>query len=146
MARMLISPQVRYRSESGRFLANCDQAGTAAVTEAVEEGAKLARVLAPVGAPDKRDELKLRAGIEGVLTGPMDGHVISRARVSKIVEEGSAAHSIGAPGQTLYNPYKFFGPRSGPVSHPGTTANPFMRPSFAALRGKLAGIMRKHYP
>lgn len=38
------------------------------------------------------------------------------------LREGTTSHSIGAPGQFLFNPYAEFAAR-GPVIHPGTAPN-----------------------
>lgn len=146
MAVLHVSPEIRYRDESGRFLADCDAAGTAAVQAVVDEGVSIARRLAPDSPfPDPRGP-DITSGLEGVMTGPMTGHVVSRARHTLAQERGASAHSIGAPGQLLGNRAKGWGPVRGPVRHPGNAPQPFMGPMYAILRKKMIDVMRQFYP
>lgn len=145
MAGLLISPEIRYRDESGRFLAECDGAGAAAVEATGREGRAIAMALAPVGTePDERS-VPIVAGIDFYMTGAMSGVVVSRARHSLPQEHGAAPHSIGRPGQFLHNPYNQFSAK-GPVQHPGNAAQPYMRPMYNVIRRKMIEIMARFYP
>lgn len=146
MAVVHVSPEIRYRSETGRFLAECDGAAAAAVQAVGERGARMAKRLAPSSSfPEPRGG-KLRPGISFYMTGGMVGVIASTARHTLAIERGASAHQIGAPGQLLANKQKDWGPRIGPVNHPGNDAQPFLKPAYAMIRSRMIDVMRDFYP
>lgn len=145
MSNVVVSPEVRYRSDLGRFLAHCDEAGLAAVQATVEEGEKLAKQLAPSGAFEDDRGPTIRDSIEPVLAGKV-GFVVARARHAMAQEKGARPHQIGTAGQILASEARGFGPRRGPVNHPGNPPQPYMGPMYAILKRKMISIMSRYYP
>lgn len=156
--RIGVSNRVVARNAIGQFASACSAAGTATVKEAIEEGANMSRAIAPVGIkPDPRT-VPLKESITAEMTGSTSGHWFSVARHALPTEFGGAPHEIvGSPG------LRFFWDREGRmfepasvyygqpdmvtiVEHPGNPAQPFLRPAYEAVMGKIMQIAKRNYP
>lgn len=73
---------------------------------------------------------------------PIGTSVSPGSPLSNIFEHGAGQHSIGRPGQLLYNAAAPFVAR-GPVQHPGVRARPVIGPAFSAAEGRAVEAMRK---
>ena len=144
MAGLVISPEIRYRDTSGQFLAECDAAGVEAIAAVGEEGATLAQAIAPRGAVEDPRTESIVDSIEFEQHG-MSGRIIAQARHAAAQELGAGPHPIGQPGQHLSNRATGWYGR-GVVSHPGNPPQPYLRPAYEILRGKMIQIMSKFYP
>lgn len=134
---MLVSTEIHFRDNSGRFAAMMAARGAAAARALVEATASEAAAKAPVG-PGRRDYArrpKLSSSVEPVMTGAKVGVIVVRAGHGAAQEHGAAAHWIP----------NAFG--SGvPVLHPGNAAQPYVRPAIISMKGaKAIGIVRPFY-
>lgn len=96
----------------------------------VEAGAAVG---APVGKGPTAGELA-SSGSSSVSRrgGKVSGEVVFGARHAEMVHNGTPPHDIGGDGQILANRLEGFGPVRGPVRHPGTRPNPFLRNALNA--------------
>lgn len=129
MAELHARVRMQSRDRFGRFKKLLDEAGTRSTQEMAEFSERAAKGFAPV------DTGELRAKIRAYMRGTRQFDLESNAGYAKPVEEGSAPHQI--PGA--------FGRDDG-VEHPGSGAQPYLRPTVRALQGAAPGILRKHYP
>lgn len=143
---MEVSPEVRFRSNLGRFMAACKAAKTRSVRRCIELGADRARVLAPEGEFEDARGPTLRESIEPVMLSDSHGVFVARARHAMAIERGAGPHQIGTEGQILADLEKPFGPVRGPVDHPGNAPQPYMKPAAEIVKSKQIGIMREEYP
>jgi hypothetical protein len=145
MGHMLISQEVIYRSELGRFLAACDEAATESVVKTLELGEKVAKGFAPIGAYDPRGD-KIIDSFDIIMLSSRSGVIANSSGHALAQEKGAGPHMIGRDGQILYNPVKKWGPRRAPVWHPGNPPQPFLEPAYAVVRGRMIEIMKEAYP
>lgn len=137
MARVGVQAHVDFRDEFGRFRARLDTAAEQTIDEALPEVAALVRGAAPSG-PARRDygrRKKLRLSIRWRRLTGRSGEVEATAPHAGAIEEGSVAHGI---------PNAFGSGRT--VHHPGTSADPFLRPVAAAAVRSLMAAAKRAYP
>lgn len=153
-----VSNQVIARNNLGQFIADVEEAATQTVSDAIEEGAKLSREIAPRGRKDDPRTDSLVDSIKTELTGRTSGRWYSDARHALPQEFGARPHDIRG------NPrLEFFWEREGRrwipasvlyrqpglvdvVHHPGNRPQPFLRPAYEIVQQKLMEIARKNYP
>ncbi len=121
--------QIQHRDKFGRFAKLLDEAGTRSMIEMAEFAENMAKSLAPERTG------RLRASISATMRGTRQFILRADAPYAKPVEEGSMAHEIPDA----------FGREDG-VMHPGSGAQPYLRPTVDALRAASQGILQKHYP
>lgn len=146
MAQLPLKMTVVHRGRWGRFAAHYENAGTQTVHDAIEEGAKISRALAPVGTkPDPRT-IPLKASIDTEMTSRNSGRWLSTARHAHAVEFGSRPHTISARVRFWWEAAgRWWIPGEGFIHHPGNQAQPFMRPAYDVVKRRLSEIARKRY-
>lgn len=153
-----VSTRVYARNSLGRFISECEAAATGTVESLIENGADLARDFAPVGhKPDPRT-IPLRESIGHALTSRTSGVVYATARHALVTEFGGAPHTIpGNPALSFYweNMGRWWVPASefyntpglaDVVNHPGSPAQPYLRPAYRAMMGMALPTADRHYP
>lgn len=129
MADLPVRIQIQHRDKIGRFAKLLDEAGTRSMEEMREFVEDAAKAAAPVRSGYLRSMIRAR------MQGTRQIVLESLAGYAKPVEEGSMPHHIPDA----------FGRDDG-VEHPGSGAQPYLRPAVQALDGAAEGILRKHYP
>lgn len=158
---------VAERNNIGRFISKMEAAATRTVEETIREGAHASTALAPIGKKPNRHGIKLKNSIETRMINATQGEWYSTAPHALHVEFGTEPHMIfgklgffwdkagrrwvwnhpafgpdgSRPGFTNWNPAQ--GSR---VSHPGTQAQPFLRPAYeAVVRRQMMQIAKRNY-
>ena len=83
----------------------------------------------------------MKSSIAGKMTGRFSGEVAPHVEYAIFVEYGTRAHVITAKGGGLFWPGAAHPVKS--VNHPGTAAQPFMRPAAEAVRGPFTSCIRQ---
>lgn len=131
------------RNQIGQYIERGERACHDAVVDQLQESAILAQVQAPV----KTGQLKNSIGYR--MTGEYEGVVEATAAHAAPQEFGAGPHSIGAPGQTLFNPSDSSGSRffaKGPVQHPGNPPVGFLASALDAAEAGLLPKLRRNWP
>lgn len=146
MAKVPLNMTVTHRNRWGQFAARYEHAGTQTVQDAVDEGARLSRSLAPVGGkPDPRT-IPLRESIESTMDGATRGHWGSSARHAGPVEYGARPHLITAMVRFFWESAgRMWTPGDGWINHPGNRAQPFLRPAAEIIKRRMSEIARRNY-
>lgn len=159
------------RNNFGQFAAACEKAAEETVRKTIERGARTSRNLAPAGSErwrysDRPGYVPLKRSIRTRMVGKTKGYWYSIAPHAMYVEEGTNAHIIRGKlkfawnGDVFYwNNYAFGPVGSGKkyenwtktggawVRHPGTSAQPFMRPAYErVVRGQMMEIAKREFP
>lgn len=147
------SNRVIARNGLGRFIQDCEQAATETVKELVEEGAKLSRKLAPEGSDHDPRSIPLKQSIWPRMISATSGVWESFSRHAMFVEEDTAPHTImGSPFFQFYwdNAGRMWIPglfgEPDVVNHPGTTAQPFLRPAYESIMARAMSVAKSKYP
>lgn len=146
MARMPVHMTVNARNDYGRFVAHYEHAAEQTVRDAIEEGARLSRTLAPRGSkPDPRT-IPLANSIETEMTSKTRGRWVARARHAAAVEFGGRPHLITAAVSFFWeNAGRWWHPGEGFINHPGNRPQPYMRPAYDVVRRRMSELARKNY-
>jgi hypothetical protein len=134
---MIVSAQVTFRDNMGRFMGLCDAAARTSAEELAQQMERRAKRRAPSG-PARDDygrRMKLRPSISAVILGRAWWAVVARAEHAEAIEKGAGPHMIP----------NAFG-RGVPVLHPGNAAQPYLLPSYEAARASWRRILAKNYP
>lgn len=146
------------RNDIGRFIRECEMAAESTVEDAIEEGARLSRAMAPAGSkPDPRT-VPLKESITTRMFGRTRGEWGSSARHALAIEKGAVPHAIPAnvrfywdklgrmwmPPETYLRVTGY--PGADPIQHPGNAAQPYLRPAYAQVMANIMSIARKNYP
>lgn len=134
---MIVSAQVTFRDNMGRFMGLCDAAARTSAEELAKQMQARARRRAPSGPPrddyDRRE--KLRPSIHALVLGRAWWAVRADAGHAEAIEKGAGAHMIP----------NAFG-RGVPVLHPGNAAHPYLMPAYEAARASWRRILAANYP
>lgn len=149
------------RDNFGRFADACDRAAIETVNETVKEGARVARAMAPAGKNRHRYAARpgyvpLKRSIRHRAMGTR-GYWYSVAPHALHVEFGTSAHLIYGKLRFFWKGgYFFWNNPAYPgnqdeggawVRHPGTSAQPYLRPSYEAVaRRRMMQIAKDKYP
>ncbi len=147
------SNQVHIRNGIGRFRAACEQAGTDTVETLVKRGAAMSRKLAPEGTDHDPRSIPLKQSIHHKMLSSTSGVWQAWARHAMFVEKNTRAHTYEG------NPYfQFYWENAGRmwvpglfgepdiVNHPGTTAQPFLRPAYEAIMAQAMTVAKQKFP
>lgn len=134
-----VTQHVWLRDDSGRFLAAVEQGAHDAAWELADTVAALGIAGAPVRTGF------LVSSIRAYMVGATEGVAVATAPYADVQEKGGAPHSIGEPGQPLFNPEQGFA-AIGPVNHPGNPATHFLTNAGHAVAAMSAGIVARHMP
>lgn len=152
MGYIAVSTRVYARSSLGRFIADCEGAGTATVRELVSDGADLSRDLSP------KETGELAASIGWVMLSATSGQWYATARHALPQEFGASAHIIrGNPSLSffwekegrMWIPAEAFYNEPGRVDevhHPGNPPHPYLRPAYATIMATAIQVADRHYP
>lgn len=156
--RLATSNRVVARNGIGRFIAECEMAATRTVEDAIDEGARLSREMAPAGVkPDPRTP-PLKASIFTHMQGRTSGYWGSNARHALPVETGARRHPIPANVKFYWDkvhrmwmiPEVYFRvtgyPGADPIDHPGNPAQPFLKPAYKIVMRNIMAHARRNYP
>lgn len=151
--QVAVSNRVAARSELGRFARACDDAATETVREAIKQGARMSKHLAPTGQKHDPRTIPLKDSIEPKMLSSTSGVWSASARHALPIEFGAAPHVI--PG----NPFlQFFWDNAGRwwkpglygpqdiVNHPGNAPQPYLRPAYEVVMGRVMQIAKSKYP
>ena len=136
MAGIKVQNNVRVRNSLGQFASDFEIGLEAAMQVVAVELTAAGKAYAPVD----RGILKGRTSAEA-----HGKTAILRSNVyyAGYVHEGTPAHEIGEEGQVLSNPRERFFAK-GPVQHPGTRANPYLRNAFNSVWPNVLDIIDAH--
>lgn len=137
MAGIHATTEVHLRDNFGAFIAACDAAATRSVQEAMVEGTRVARAMAPSG-PARQDygrRPKLKANIWGHMISSRSARIVATPGHALPQEKSAGPHPIP----------NAFG-RGITVQHPGNAAQPYLRPALAAIARMLPPVMKRNYP
>lgn len=152
MGHVAVSNRVIARNSIGEFIAKCEEAATATVKEAVQDGAKYSKAFAP------KDTTALADSIEWRMTGATSGEWRAGTKYAMAQEKGASAHEIvGSPNLAFYweKEGRDFIPASvyyndpeaiTVVHHPGNPAHPYLRPAYELVMSEVMSIARQKYP
>jgi hypothetical protein len=137
---------VNHRGQWGRFAAHYEHAGTQTVKDAIEEGARLSRDLAPTGTKHDPRTIPLRQSIGTEMTSRTRGRWYASARHAAPIEYGARPHPITAMVRFFWESAgRMWVPGLGFINHPGNSAMPFMRPAYEIVSRRIADIARRRY-
>lgn len=152
-----VSNRVVVRNGLGRFIEDCEQAGTMTAKKLVQKGARLSRSLAPVGSrPDPRT-IPLKQSIKWRMVSSTAGVWGSSARHALHQEYGTTHHTMyGNPTFMFFweNAGRWwipglFGPQDI-INHPGHEAanggEGYLRPAYQIVMGQAMEVARQEYP
>lgn len=146
MARVPLTMTVTHRNRWGQFAAHYEHAGEQAVKDAIDEGARISRSMAPVGTKHDPRTIPLRESIDPVMDTRTRGGWVARARHARVVEFGSRPHPITAMVRFFWESAgRMWTPGEGWINHPGTQPQPYMRPAFEIIKRKMSDIARRNY-
>lgn len=158
------------RNRFGQFADECDKAATETVKEMIHRGARTSRTLAPVGKEPWRYNRRhgyvpLKRSIRSRMTSATSGQWYSIAPHALYVELGTSAHRIQGhlkfswqDGWFYWNnpmfgpvgsgkPYENWDESGAWVRHPGTRAQPFLRPAYdQVVKRQMLEVAREKYP
>jgi hypothetical protein len=148
-----VSNRVVVRNNIGRFISECEAAGTRTVDQILDEGVQISRDLAPVGSkPDPRT-VPLKDGFFVQKLTPTSGVWGNFARHALPIELGARPHTFTG------NPFFYFYWEEARrmwvpglygdvdiVNHPGNDAQPYLRPAYRTVMGRAMDIARRFYP
>lgn len=152
MAHVRVGNNVDVRDERARFMGRLSDG----INDACQEMALVGTAAAKAAAPVDRGILKARTSAEvggGGAGGSTTVHFVSRVKYASHVTDGTVPHQIGTPGQRLSNrQLGAFGRKAkghgfgaiGPVNHPGTRPNPFLKAAWQATFPKSLYLIKKH--
>lgn len=148
------SRSVIARDSFGQFARELDRAGTATLRDMVQDGAKLAKRLAPKGKKrDPRYGVRLGESIIPIMYSDREGAWGSDLPYAMVRERGGAGWPISgnlnfwwenAPGGA-----RRFGTAPGRVStvwHPATAGTHYFEESYQAIMARWMQYARRHYP
>jgi hypothetical protein len=148
-----VSNRVVARNGLGRFIADCEQAGHDTVEKLVDRGAKMSKRMAPEGTDHDPRSIPLKQSIFPRMIGRTAGVWEALARHAMFVEENTAPHVMfGDPVFRFYweNASRMWVPglfgEPDIINHPGTTAQPFLRPAYEAIMAQAMQVARSQYP
>lgn len=139
------STRVYARNGFGQFRRACDEAATATIAEAVNDGADLAADMAPYRTGVLANSITPR------MIDSRSGEWGSDLKYALPQETGSVPHPLPANVTFFWvregRDWKPSGPTSTQViNHPGNPATNFLRDSYEAISARIMSIARKHYP
>jgi hypothetical protein len=153
MAGIGISNHVVLRDSFGRFKAAVGNAAADSIDEAIDLGERLSFERAPVGEKTDLRSVPLRSAFFKERTSRTQGYWGNAARHALFVEYGTVSHPIyGHPFLRFYwdNAGRNWVPglfgTPDVVNHPGTPAEPYLRPAYDIVKSRLLDIMKRHYP
>lgn len=148
-----VSNRVVARNGLGRFIADCEQAGHDTVEKLVDRGAKMSKRMAPEGSDHDPRSIPLKQSIFPRMLGRTAGVWESIARHAMFVEERTNPHTMfGDPVFRFYweNAGRMWIPglfgEPDIINHPGTEAQPFLRPAYEAIMAQAMRVARSQYP
>lgn len=147
MADIAVSGNVVLRDSFGRFIRACEEAAEYTVRDAVEEGARISRDLAPTGGKVDLRTIPLAESIESEVISRTQGRWFATARHALPIEFGAGPHGI--PGEVSFfweNEGKWWTPGSNTINHPGNAAQPYLRPAYQAIMNRIMSIAKRYYP
>lgn len=136
-----VTTRVYYRDSFLQFSAACRAAATASVKAAIEMGADISRGLAPVRTGQLASTIQVR------MISATEGEWFADAPHALHVEFGTRAHD--QPGNVSFfweEQGRMWEPGTNTISHPGTSAQPYLRPAKEAVEGALMVILKANYP
>lgn len=147
------SNRVVARNSIGQFIEKCEQAATATVETLIDKGAKMSREMAPEGSDHDPRSIPLKQSIHARLISSTSGVWESWSRHAMFVEKDTKPHTYsGNPFFQFYweNAGRMWVPglfgETDIVNHPGTTAQPFLRPAYEAVMNMAMEVAREKYP
>ena len=147
------SNRVAVRNGIGRFREKCEQAGHDTVEEMVKRGAQMSRHLAPSGTDHDPRSIPLKQSIFPRMISSTQGVWEAFARHAMFVEENTRPHPMtGNPFFQFYweNASRMWVPglfgEPDVVNHPGTTAQPFLRPAYEAVMAQAMTVAKQKFP
>lgn len=158
MGYIAVSNRVVARNGIGRFIAECELAGTRTVKKLIKRGERLSKELAPTGTKHDPRTIPLAQSISSRMTGATSGEWYATARHALAQEEGAAPHQIvGSPGLRFYweaqsrmfvPAEEFYGVAGMPtiVNHPGNAPQPYLRPAYEIVMRQAMSVARREYP
>lgn len=142
-----VSNRVVHRNGIGQFTRDCSDAAESTVKKAIEEGAQLSRTLAPVGPKEDPRTVHLKDSISTQMFGRTSGEWKSTARHALPIELSAVPHDItGWVSFFWEREGRMWAPGSNIIHHPGNAAQPFLRPAYQVIMGKIMSIARSEYP
>jgi hypothetical protein len=151
--RVGFSNRVVLRNDFGRFIAECEAAGSRTVDDILDEGVELSRNMAPVGAKHDPRTVPLREGFFTQRLGRTSGVWGNFARHALAIEKGARPHEIvGQPFMRFYweSARRMWIPglmgEPDIINHPGNDAQPYLRPAYTIVMRRAMDIARRHYP
>lgn len=142
-----VSTKVIVRNNLGRFIADCAEAATETVKDALEQGVAVAKVHAPVGhKPDPRTK-KIIDSFYTELRGRTSGVFGNSARHAIYQEKGTMPHPITGDVEFFWErEWRMWEPGDNVIEHPGNPPHPFLEPGYDAIKRRLPEIAARHYP
>ena len=154
---MATSNHVVARDRFGRFIREVEMASGETVKDLLQEGMELSRALAPVGTKRDPRTVPLRDSLFIEMTSRTQGTWGSFARHAMAIEKGGRPHIIyGNPNLGFFwekegrewLPAEFYYSSPGMrdfVNHPGNAAQPFLRPAYEILTGRISAKLRQNF-
>lgn len=147
MPGIAASNRVILRDSFGRFAQDCYDAMGETIAEAVAEGAAASIALAPAGHKDDPRTSHLKDSISPVVVSRTQGYWQATARHALPIEFGAGAHLITGDVSFFWeNMGRQWRPGTNMIHHPGNAAQPYLRPAYSMIMGRIMGIARGFYP
>lgn len=158
MGYIAVSNRVIARNGIGRFIAECEIAGTRTVQKLIKRGERLSKDFAPRGHKHDPRTIPLVDSIESRMTGRTSGEWYATARHALPQEKGAAPHVIaGSPhlrffwdeqGRMFVPAEEFYGVPGAVtmVNHPGNPPQPYLRPAYEIVMREAMRVADREYP
>lgn len=146
MGDVAVSNTVIARSDIGRFISLCEEAGARMMADIANDGANLSRELAPKGVKDDPRTPHLADSIVAEST--------STAARWKATARHALAQELGSIRHPQSGWVHFFWEKEGRewepgpniIDHPGNPPHPYLRPAYEAMMARWMVYARRHYP
>lgn len=145
------SRSVMQKDSFGLFLRELDEAGTRTLRDMVQDGAKLAKRLAPKGKKrDPRYGVRLGESIVPIMYSDREGAWGSDLPYAMVRERGGGGWPITGPLNFYWDREgRWFHTRPGytsTVQHPPTAGTHYFEESYQAIMARWMEYARRHYP
>lgn len=142
-----VSNRVIARNSIGQFASECSDAAERTVRESIEKGAELSRAMAPVGTKADPRTTKLKDSISSQMLSRTSGEWKATARHALPIELSAGPHDITGWVSFFWEKMgRDWSPGPNTIHHPGNAAQPYLRPAYQIVMGRIMAVARREYP
>jgi hypothetical protein len=135
------------RNGIGQFIRECELAAEKTIEEVVKDGENLSKGFAPVGHKADPRTPTLREGMFSEVLSRTSGRWGCAARHALPIEKGAGPHAIPGNVRFFWDAMgRWWVPGTNEINHPGNAAQPYLRPAYEIMMGRIVSIAAGKYP